>query len=153
MLAICASFRASSLIGSSSGLIITAHTSLYLFFLRSNCRPTYNSHKVQNEIFLSTLCTFSVLVWFTNLKLSTLGVRQPSHVPSDRLLFYETVVQPCIFAVMNCSVLWYCWYNFCSLQWHIFSLQRRVKRVRVDNMHVDAEEWRHGGSISPSVLS
>jgi len=40
MLAIYDSFRASSLIGSSGGLIITAHTSPYLFLPLRNC--TYN---------------------------------------------------------------------------------------------------------------
>jgi len=39
----------------------------------------------------------------SSFKLSTLGVRHPSCIPSDRLLFDETFAQPCIFAVVNCA--------------------------------------------------
>jgi len=77
------------------------HTSLYLFFLLSNC--TYNSHIIKNETFLRTLCAFSILVRFTSFKLSTLGVRHPTRIPSDRLLFDETFAQPCMFVVVNCA--------------------------------------------------
>jgi len=51
MLAICASFRATSLVGSSDGLIIMTHTNPYLL-----CPPssfTYNSHIIKNETFLA----------------------------------------------------------------------------------------------------
>jgi len=53
VLAICASFRASSLIG-SSGLIITAHTSGYLFCPPVVVHSLYaNSHIIKNENFLA----------------------------------------------------------------------------------------------------
>jgi len=42
-----------------------------------------------------------VICKFQSFKLSTLGVRHPSRIPSDRLLFDETFAQPCIFAVVN----------------------------------------------------
>jgi len=51
VLATCASSRASSLIGISSGLLITAHKSPYLFFSLSNC--TCNSHITKNENLLA----------------------------------------------------------------------------------------------------
>jgi len=37
----------------------------------------------------------------TSFKLSTLGVRNPRRIRSDRLLFGETFAQPCIFVVVN----------------------------------------------------
>ena len=51
LLAICASFHASSLTCSSGGLIITAHTSPYLFYSVSSC--TYDSYMIKNERFLA----------------------------------------------------------------------------------------------------
>jgi len=39
----------------------------------------------------------------TSFKLSTLSVRHPSGIPSDRLLIDETFEQPCVFAVVNCA--------------------------------------------------
>jgi len=36
-------------------------------------------------------------------KLSTLGIRHPIRIPSYRLVFDETFVQPCIFAVVKCA--------------------------------------------------
>ena len=56
VLVICASFRASSLNGSSDGLIISAHTSPYLFFPFSNF--TFNSHNKKRE-FSCVLCAHS----------------------------------------------------------------------------------------------
>ena len=53
MLAICASFRASSIIGSSGGLIVTAHTSPNLFCPSSSC--TCSSHIITNISFLASL--------------------------------------------------------------------------------------------------
>jgi len=41
----------------------------------------------------------------TSFKLSTLDVRHPHGIPSDRLPFDETFAQPCIFAVVNCAHL------------------------------------------------
>ena len=64
MLAICASFRASSSIGSSGGLIISTHTTPYLFFPFSNF--TFNSHKTRNENFLAyfvRILNFCVVGW------------------------------------------------------------------------------------------
>jgi len=46
-----------SLIGSSSGLIITAHTSSYLFCSPSRC--TYRSHIIKIQKFSCALCAFS----------------------------------------------------------------------------------------------
>jgi len=43
-------FELCQITGSSSGWIILAHTSQYLFFLLTNC--AYNSHIIKNEIFL-----------------------------------------------------------------------------------------------------
>ena len=34
--------------------------------------------------------------------------------------------------------------NLCSLQWHIIQ-----QRVRVEMIHRDAGEWRHGGALPP----
>jgi len=45
-----------SLIGSSGGSIITAHTSPYFFFVLSNC--TYNSHIIKHE---------SLIAYFTRI--------------------------------------------------------------------------------------
>ena len=64
---------------------------------------TYNSHIIKTNIFLRTLCAFSILVQFTSFKLSTLGVRHPRCIPSDCLLFDEKFAQPCKFAVVNCT--------------------------------------------------
>ena len=51
---VCADiFRALLFIGCSGGLIITAHTSPYLFCPPSSCRPTYNSHITKNKMFLA----------------------------------------------------------------------------------------------------
>jgi len=36
-----------------------------------------------------------------SFKLSTLGVRHPRRIPSDRLLLDKTFAEPCIFAVVN----------------------------------------------------
>jgi len=36
-----------------------------------------------------------------SFKLSTMGVRHPNRIPSDRLLFDETFAQPNVFAVVN----------------------------------------------------
>jgi len=44
---------------------------------------------------------FQLLCSLASLKLSTLDVRHPSRIPSDRLLFDETFAQPYIFAVVN----------------------------------------------------
>jgi len=46
---------------------------------------------------------FQLLCSLASVKLSTLGVRHPSPIPSDRLLFNKTFAQPCIFAVVNCT--------------------------------------------------
>ena len=46
--------------------------------------------------------------------------------------------------------------NLCSLQWHIVSYNEEkqcVEKKQQNNMHRDAGEWRHGGSIGPSALS
>ena len=143
VLAICASFRDSSLISSSGGLIITAHTSPHLFYPPpSSC--TYNSH-MKKRIFSRVFFSFSIIVQCTNFKLSTWDVRHPNRICSDQLLFDETVAQHCIFAVVNCAdvalsvfhspVLTRCrmflqlWTalsqetagNVCSLRWHMLA--------------------------------
>ena len=86
----------------------------------------------------------------------TLGVCHPCRIASDRLRFDETFAQPCIFAVMNCadvalrafySPVLTRWQIFCSYEQlclrrplliyvhysdTLYSLQQRVKRVRVE---------------------
>jgi len=91
-------FELQSLIGR---LVITAHTSPYLFFLLRNC--TYSGHILENENFLAnfTRILSSCVVY------KFLGVRHLSRIPSDRLLFDETFAQPCIFAVVNCADVFY----------------------------------------------
>jgi len=90
-----------SLIGSSGGLIITAHTSSYLF-----CSPsssTYHSHIIKIQKFS---CAFSILVWFSKFQIVNPGCppSQP-HAFSARLLLDETFAQPDVFAVVNCPVI------------------------------------------------
>jgi len=81
VLAICASFRASSSVGSSGGLIITAQTNPYLCCPPSSC--TYNSHVIRNPKFSSILYPHSqFLCRLASFKLSTLNVRYPSRIPS-----------------------------------------------------------------------
>jgi len=72
-----------SLIGSSGGSIITAHTSSYLFCSPSSC--TYHSHIIKIEKFSCALCTFSHSQFFcssASFKLLTQGIRHPSRMPS-----------------------------------------------------------------------
>jgi len=59
-------------------------------------------HIIKNENFLRTSCALSILVQFSKFQTVNLGVRHPSRIPSDRLLFDETFAQPCIFVVVNC---------------------------------------------------
>jgi len=47
------------------------------------------------------ILNFCVVV--ASFKLSTLGVRHPSRIPSDRLLYDKIFAQPSIFAVVNCA--------------------------------------------------
>jgi len=132
VLAICVSFRASSSVGSTGGLIIIAHTSPYLFFLISNC--TYNSHIIRQENFLAYfMCILNSCVIY---KFETVN---PGCPPSQQNTFCSTTIRwdiraalyfcscelpwrstecvllPCfnalpdIFVVMNCSVLGYRW--------------------------------------------
>ena len=141
MLAICASFRASSSISSSGRLIIMAHKSHYLFLLLSTC--TYNSNTIKNENFL--VCFMRILNSCVIYKFQTVNHGSPSSQPHT---FWSTAIRrdiraalyfcscelpwrstacvllPCfnalpdIFAVMNGSVLGHR-YNLCSLQWQI----------------------------------
>ena len=146
MLAICVSFRASSLTGSSSGLIPTAHTNPYLFFSLGNC--TCNSHIIKYESFLAYFMrilnscvvykfqtvkpgcpptqphTFWCLIDCYSTRRSSSLVFLQLHtaltwhwVCSTVLLCFNEL--PDIFAVINCSVLGDRWYNLCSLQWQI----------------------------------
>jgi len=119
VLAICATFRPSSLIGSSGGQIITAHATPFLFCPSSSC--TYNSH-IKKRNFSSVLYAHSqFLCSLASLKLLTLGVRHPSRIHSDRLLFDETFAQPCIFAVVNCAgVALNVFYSPVLMRWRIF---------------------------------
>ena len=97
MLAICASFRASSLIGSSGGLIISAHTSPYLFFPLSNC--TFNSHIIRNENFLAYFVRIlnSCVVY----KFQTVNPGCPTSPPHT---FWSTAIRHDIRAALNfCS--------------------------------------------------
>jgi len=101
VLAICASFRA-SLNWQFRWIDHNGSHNPYLFFLLSNC--AYNSHIIKNENFLAYFIrTLNSCIYFTSFKLSTLGFRHPSRIPSDRQLFDETFAQPCIFAVMKCA--------------------------------------------------
>ena len=86
---------------SSGGLIRTAHTCPYLSFPLSNC--TYNNHKIKNEKFLAYFMRILNSCVVCKFQLSTLAIRHRRRIPSDRLLFDETVVQFCIFAVVNCA--------------------------------------------------
>ena len=154
MLAICPSFRVSSFIGSSGGLIIMAHTSPYLFFLLSNC--TYNSHILKNENFLAyfmrilNLCVvyeFQTVnpgcplsqphtFWSTAIRRD---IRAALYFCSCGLCWRRTEcvlllcfnALPDIFAVINCSVFGYRWYYMFITVTHC-SLQQRVNRARVE---------------------
>jgi len=67
----------------------------------SSC--TCNSHIIKNERFLAYFYAHSqFLCSLASFRLSTLGVRYPKRIRSDRLLFDETFAQPCIIAVVNC---------------------------------------------------
>ena len=100
MLAICASFRASSLIGNSDGLITTTHTSPCLFCHPSSC--TYNSH-IKKRKFSCVLCAHSQLLCRLLISNCQLGVRHTCRIHSDRLLFDETFTQPCVFTLVKCA--------------------------------------------------
>jgi len=100
--AICALFRASWLNGISGGLIITAHTSPYLFFPLSNC--TYNSHIIKTKIYLRTSCAFSIRVQFS--KFQTV---KPGCPPSQPHTFWSIAIRRDI-----CAALYFC---SCELRW------------------------------------
>jgi len=102
MVEICVLFRTSWIIGSSDGLIITAQTSPYLFCPSSSC--TYNSHVIKTKVFLRTLCSFSILVWFS--KFQTVN---PGFPPSLSHTFWSTAIRR-----DNRAALYFC---SCELPW------------------------------------
>ena len=95
-------FELCHLIGSSGGLIITAHTTPYLFCPPSSCIQPHN--KKQNFLAYFTRILNSCVVYkFQTVK----GRRPPSqpHTFSDRKLFDKTFAWPDVFAVVSCRVL------------------------------------------------
>jgi len=55
------------------------------------------------KVFLRTCAHSQFLCSLASVKLSTLGVRHPNRMSSDRLLFDGIFAQPCIVAVLSCS--------------------------------------------------
>jgi len=140
VLAICASFRAWSLTGSSAGLIITAHASPYLFFPPSSC--TYNSHIKKRKFSCvlyahsQLLCSLQILncqPWVSAIPAHTFwstAIRRDIRAAlcfcscelpwrsTECVLLPRFNALPDIFADMNCSVSGDHWYNIRLLQWH-----------------------------------
>jgi len=64
------------------------------------------------------------------------GVRYPSHMP-DRLLFYETFAQPCIFAVVNCAdvaLSAFCYSSVLTRCWIFWQLSTALSLDAGDNL-------------------
>jgi len=145
VLAICASFRASSLTVSSGGLILTAHTSPYLFFSLSNCK--YNSHIIKYESFLvlhahsQFLCSLQV----SSCQPWVSANPAAYFLMSDRLLFDETFAQLCIFAVVNCAdvarSVW-CFFITVSYRYNFLVYHDRLETNLLQLFrHPESSEW------------
>jgi len=92
--AICASFRVSSLIGISGGLIMTAHT-IHVFSSLSKC--TYNSYIIKNESFLA--CCMHEHSQFLCSSASQQTIN-PGCPPSQSHTFRSTALRPDIRAAL-----------------------------------------------------
>jgi len=76
----------------------------FFFFFKRTGFVLLKKHENPKRKFSCVLYAHSQLLCsLASFKLSTLSVRHPRRIHSDRLLFDETFTQPCIFAVVNCA--------------------------------------------------
>jgi len=169
--AICASFRASLLIGSSIGVIITAHSCSFPLVILHLTATTRN----ENFLVYSVRILNSCVVY----KFQTVNPWCPTYPPHT---FWSTAMPQDIRAALyfcSCESSWrstecvllpcfkrvaryFCNHELLCLRRPLIkfmfitvthcSLQQRVKRVCVEWYAQGCGEWRHYGGIPPSAL-